>query len=338
MKLYFNQLNAQLRQGLLPVYLLVGDEPLQLQEASDAIKKAAAQLGFSERESLLADKSFQWHDLQNSAGNMSLFSTQRIIDLHLPSGKPGAKGSASLISFIENMPTDVMLIIRCDEWNASNDKTKWVKVITDKGAFMRVYQPKAAELPQWIRNRCQSIGLNVNQDAIALLSMRLEGNLLAAAQELEKLKMRFANQQITGQDIMGLVADNARFDVFRLTDSILENKPERAIRILRSLRKNDLSAVVIHWALEAETRKLCELAFIRSQNKNVSPADYRRMQIWPNRQAVIQAMLNQFPLFHWERSLSKLSDIDRMIKGRLKGNPWLQLEQWLMSFVTADAV
>jgi DNA polymerase-3 subunit delta len=332
MRLYINQLAGHLKQGLLPVYLLVGDEPLQLQEAGDAIKRQAAQQGFSERETYLVDNSFQWHELQNSAGNMSLFAAQRIIDLHMPSGKPGAKGSKSIVEFIENMPSDVMLLIRCDEWNAANDKTKWVKTIIDKGAFLRVYQPKAAELPQWIRQRCQSIGLQADNDAIALLSMRLEGNLLAASQELEKLKMRFPNQNITGKDIAGLVADSARFDVFRLTDALFENQPARAIRILRSLQKNDLPPVIIHWALERETRMLCELAFIRQQNRNVSPADYRKLGVWQNRQAIIQSTLNRQPLSHWESCLKQLSDIDRMIKGRLSGDAWLAMERWLMSF------
>ncbi|MFC3195706.1 DNA polymerase III subunit delta [Marinicella sediminis] len=332
MRLYINQLAAQLKQQLLPVYLLVGDEPLQLQEASDAIRQTAAMQGFTERESYLADNSFQWHELHNSAGNMSLFASQRLIDLHLPTGKPGAKGSAAIVSFIENMPSDVMLLIRCDEWNMANDKTKWVKTIVDRGAFLRVYQPKAAELPQWIRQRCQQIGLQVDQDAVNLLSLRLEGNLLAAAQELEKLKMRFAEQTITGRDIMGLVADSARFDVFRLTDSLLEKQPVRAIRILRSLQKNDVSPVVIHWALERETRMLCELAFIRSQKRQVGPADYRRLGVWQNRQAVIQSVLNDKPLSHWEGCLQQLSDIDRVIKGRQSGDAWLNLEQWLIAF------
>ncbi len=332
MKLYSNQLAAQLKQKLLPVYLLVGDEPLQLQEAGDAIKSTAAAQGFSERENHLVDPKFQWHELQNSAGNMSLFATQRIIELHLPTGKPGTKGSSSIVAFVENMPPDVMLIIRCDEWNAANEKTKWVKTIIDKGAFLRVYQPKAAELPQWIRNRCQQIGLQVDNDAIGLLSLRLEGNLLAAAQELEKLKMRYADQQVTGQDVAGLVADNARFDVFRLTDALFEKQPVRAIRILRSLQKNDLSPVIIHWALERETRMLCDLAFIRAQNRNVSAADYRRFGIWQNRQASIQKVLSQQPLAHWEKCLQKLSEVDRMIKGRLTGNPWSTMEKWMITF------
>lgn len=332
MRLYINQLAGHLKQNLMPVYLLVGDEPLQLQEAGDAIKRKAVEKGFSERETYLVDNSFQWHELQNSAGNMSLFASQRIIDLHIPTGKPGTKGSKSIVEFIENMPSDVMLIIRCDEWNAGNDKTKWVKTVVDKGAFLRVYQPKATELPQWIRQRCQAIGLKADNDAINLLSMRLEGNLLAAAQELEKLKMRFPNHMITGQDIAGLVADSARFDVFRLTDALMENNTTRAIRILRSLKKNDLSPVVIHWALERETRMLSELAFLRQQKRNVTPADYRKFGIWQNRQAAIQSTLNRFPLEHWEKCLAKLSEIDRMIKGRLSGDSWIAIEKWFLAY------
>ena len=332
MKLYANQLGKHLSEGLASCYLLVGDEPLQLQEATDAIRAKAQQEGFTEREPHQVDGSFQWHELQNSAGNMSLFASKRIIELHMPSGKPGRSGSAALVGFVENMPADVMLIIRCDEWNAANDKTKWVKTITQKGAFMRVYQPKAAELPGWISQRCRQIGLSVEPDAVQLLSARLEGNLLAAAQELEKLKMRFAGQTITARDVAGLVADNARFDVFRLTDSLLENQAGRAIRVLRSLHKNDVSPVVIHWALERETRNLSELAFIRAQNKQVSAADYRRMGIWQNRQAVIQRALNGASLTHWDVKLADLSDIDRCIKGRKPGNPWLMLEQWMTGF------
>jgi len=334
MRLYSNQLKTHLKQGLLSTYLLVGDEPLQLQEAGDAIKAKAAAEGFSEREVYTVDNKFQWHELQNSAGNMSLFAAKRIIDLHLPTGKPGAKGSKGIVDFVENMPADVMLIIRCDEWTAANDKTKWVKTIIDKGAFLRVYQPKAAELPGWIQQRCQTIGLRADQDAINLLSLRLEGNLLAAAQELEKLKMRYADQPITGKDVASLVADNARFDVFRLTDALFDWQPARAIRILRSLQKNDLSPVIIHWALERENRMLCELSFIRAGNQQITAADYRRFGIWQNRQALIQRVLNQKPLSHWEQCLQRLSDIDRMIKGRLSGNPWQHMEQYMLNFTS----
>ncbi len=332
MRLYANQLSSHLSGALLPVYLVVGDEPLQLQEACDAIKGKAQSQGFTEREVHLVDKTFKWHQLNDSAGNMSLFAAKRLIELQLPTGKPGTAGSKALVEFVDGMPDDVMLLVRCDEWTANNDKSKWVKTLSEQGAFLRVFQPKANELPAWIQSRCQQIGLNVDRDAIALLSMRLEGNLLAAAQELEKLKMRFADAAISGKEVAGLVADNARFDVFRLTDALLAGQVLKAIRILRSLKKNDLSPVVIHWALEKETRMLSDLADIRSKSHNVSAADYRRHGVWQNRQAVIQRCLNQHKPAFFEQLLSALADVDAQIKGRASGDAWQAMERFLAKF------
>ena len=237
MRLYANQLAGHLQQQLSPCYLLVGDEPLQLQEGIDQIRHKARQSGFTEKEVFHVDKSFSWHLLQSSAGNMSLFAEKRIIELFLPTGKPGRAGSAAITDFVENMPDDVMLIMRCDEWTAANDKSKWVKTLDKHGVVMRVYLPKPQDFPRWLQQRCRDIGLHVDTDVIRSLALRLEGNLLAAAQELEKLKMRFGDAALSAEQIRGMVADNARFDVFRLTDSLLEGHSKKAIRILRSLRK-----------------------------------------------------------------------------------------------------
>lgn len=221
MRLYANQFQAHINKTLAKCYLLVGDEPLQKQEAFDAILRKAREQGFTERERHIVDAKFQWYDLQNASANLSLFAEKRILDLHMPTGKAGQKGSSFLTDFVKNLPADVLLIIRCDEWTMANDKTKWVKTIIDEGVFMRVYQPDLNELPQWMAQRCRQLKLNIDQEAIGLLAHRLEGNLLAAAQELDKLKMRFGDASLDIHALAGLVADNARFDVFRLTDALL---------------------------------------------------------------------------------------------------------------------
>ncbi|HFC29653.1 MAG TPA: DNA polymerase III subunit delta, partial [Oceanospirillales bacterium] len=223
MKIYTNQLQNTLNSGLQSCYLIVGDEPLQLQEAIDAIREKAKSEGFTEREVLHVDAKFKWDMLFASMGTMSLFAEKKIMELNIPTGKAGAAGSKAIVQFVENIPDDICLIIRCEEWSVANDKTKWVKTVEKFGTFMRVYLPKGNDFRQWLASRCRKIGLTVDADAIALLAIRLEGNLLAAAQELEKLKMRFASKPISAKDITGLVADNARFDVFRLTDTLLEN-------------------------------------------------------------------------------------------------------------------
>lgn len=332
MRLYANQFQSRINNTLDKCYLLVGDEPLQKQEAFDAILKKAREQGFTERERHIVDTKFQWYNLQNASANLSLFAEKRIIDLHMPSGKAGQKGSKFLTEFVKNLPVDILLIIRCDEWTMANDKTKWVKTFIDEGVFMRVYQPDVKELPNWMAARCRQLKLNIDAQAIGLLAYRLEGNLLAAAQELEKLKMRFGDQHLDIKDIAGLVADNARFDVFRLTDALMDGDSGRAIRVARSLQQNDTSPVIVHWALESLTRQLAELAFLREKNSNISNADYQRMRIWPKQQATFQRVLNRLNRIRIEHLLQQLCDIDFMIKGRRQGSPWQATEQWLANF------
>ncbi|WP_395375016.1 DNA polymerase III subunit delta [Marinicella sp. W31] len=338
MRLYANQLLGHLQNELSRCYLLVGDEPLQLQEGIDQIRQKASQSGFTEKEVFHVDKSFSWYQLQSSAGNMSLFAEKRMIELFLPSGKPGRSGSAAITEFVENMPDDVMLLIRCDEWTAANDKSKWVKTIEAHGVVMRVYLPRPQEFPRWLQQRCRDIGLQVDADVIRSLALRLEGNLLAAAQELEKLKMRFGDTPLSAAQIGGLVADNARFDVFRLTDSLLEGHSKKAIRILRSLRKNDLAPTIVLWALHRETSMLVDLGSRRQLQHNLSAADYRRHGIWQNRQAGIQAVLNRLNIQRLESLLADLATLDKYAKGRLQGDFWSATERWLGLFNQAVLV
>ena len=332
MKIYANQLDSQLSKGLQTCYLIVGDEPLQLKEATDSIRKKAQSEGFTEREIIHVDSKFKWEMLFASLGTMSLFAEKKIIELFLPTGKPGAAGSKAIVQFVEDLPSDICLLIQCEQWTAANDKTKWAKTIENTGTFMRVYMPKPHEFGQWLNRRCQKIGLKVQSDTIALLAMRLEGNLLAADQELEKLKMRFAKQMVTAQDVAGLVADNARFDVFRLTDALLENNLPRVLRMLRALKQNNTAIVIIHWALERQIRMLLHFAYIKSNGQRIGPADYRKQGIWQNQQAVIQSALNRLTIRHLETLLLGIAQLDKIIKGQAKGDAWLDMEIWLIDY------
>jgi len=331
-KIFQNQLATQLVQGLSSCYLIVGDEPLGVKEACDRIRQKAKSQGFTEREVLHVDAKFKWETLFASMGTMSLFAEKKIMELHIPTGKPGAAGSKALTQFVENMPLDICLLIQCEQWNVANEKTKWAKSIINQGTYMRVYLPKGQEFINWLRNRCQEIGLNVDSDTIALLALRLEGNLLAAAQELEKLKMRFSNQLLTAKDVAGLVADNARFDVFRLTDALLENNLQRVLRMTRALKQNNIAIVVIHWALERQVRTLLYFAYIKSKGQRIGPADYRSQGIWQNQQALIQSALNRLNANNLESLLAGMAVLDRIIKGQTKGDAWLSLEQWMVEF------
>ena len=332
MKIYANQLASELNKGLQCCYLIVGDEPLQIKEATDAIRLKAKTEGFTEREVLHVDKKFKWEMLFASMGTLSLFAEKKIMELHLPTGKPGAAGSKAIVQFVENIPADICLLIQCEEWTAANDKTKWVKTIEKIGTFMRVYLPKPQEFGQWLRNRCRNKSLNLDSNAINILAVRLEGNLLAADQELEKLKMRFGSQNITAKDVAGLVADSAKFDVFRLTDALLENNLVRVLRMIRALKQNNTPLVVLHWALERQTRTLLSFAYMKSTGQRVTPADYRKQGIWQSQQAGIQSAINRLSTIKLEQLIMGMALLDRIIRGQASGDAWLAMEQWLVEF------
>ena len=332
MKIYANQLQNTLNSGLQSCYLIVGDEPLQLQEAIDAIREKAKSEGFTEREVLHVDAKFKWDMLFASMGTMSLFAEKKIMELNIPTGKAGTAGSKAIVQFVENIPDDICLIIRCEEWTVANDKTKWVKTVEKFGTFMRVYLPKGNDFRQWLASRCRNIGLTVDADAIAQLAIRLEGNLLAAAQELEKLKMRFASKPISAKDIVGLVADNARFDVFRLTDTLLENNLIRVLKILRGLQQNNIPITVIHWAFERQIRTLLYFAELKAKHQSASFADYRKHGIWQNQQTLIQNTINRLSLPKIHELLVGIAQLDRICKGQAAGDAWLSMEQWCVDY------
>ncbi len=332
------QLLVQLPRQLCSCYLLAGDEPLQLQECADAIRLQAKKAGYSEREVLHVDSRFDWSRLLASAGSLSLFSEKRLIEVRLPDGKPGAKGARALVDFVGMLPEDVMLLVTAHQWQAASDKAKWVKAFEHSGAFVRVYTPRPEDMQNWVRQRCAQVGLRVADDALAQLAARLEGNLLAAAQEIEKLKMRFGEQPVTVQDVASLVADHARFDVFRLVDAMLAGQLYRALRVLRGLRANDVSPVVVHWALERENRVLLKLTSMRRPR----PADYRSLGIWPARQQLVNQALKRLD-HHFLLGLQvELAKLDRIIKGQGGGQddaalglPWLAIERWILAFTRA---
>lgn len=332
MKLYVNQLQSRLNSNFDSCYLVVGDEPLQLKESADSIRNKAKDLGFTEREVHHVDKKFSWLNLQASMGTMSLFAEKKLIELNLPTGKPGAAGSKAICEFVENIPADICLLVLCEQWTASNDKTKWAKTIEQKGAFLRVYLPKPQEFGQWIQRRCSSIGLNVEPQAIALLAARLEGNLLAASQELEKLKMRFGTNVISLQEASQLVSDNSRYDVFKLTDSLLAFESFRVIKMLRSLKQNGVSIIVVHWSIERELRMLFTFALKKQKGESLSATDFRKFGIWQQRQPVIQSALNKLSYSLLSKIQIEIARIDRVIKGQETGDAWIEMEKLVLLF------
>ena len=251
MKLAPAQLNKHLQGALAPVYVVSGDDPLLCQEAADAIRNAARQQGFDERQVFSADANFDWGTLLQAGASLSLFAQRRLLELRLPSGKPGDKGAAALMEYCANPAEDTLLLVSLPKLDGSAQKTKWGKALIE-GAhcqFIQIWPVDVHQLPQWINQRLQQAGLSAQRDAVDLIAARVEGNLLAAAQEIEKLKLLAEGNQITVETVQAAVADSARFDVFGLVDAMLNGEAAHALRMLEGLRGEGVEPPVILWAL-----------------------------------------------------------------------------------------
>ena len=322
MSLTLPQLHKQLGSGeLKPVYLLAGEEHLLLLEAADALRARARELGYVEREVLDAEGSFDWNELSMAAASMSLFASRRVLDLRLPSGRPGKEGAAAIIEYCERPPPDTILLITCTQWSKSHETT-WVATVERVGSFAPVWPLKPNELPEWIRERMVARGLKPDRDAIAALCERVEGNLLAAAQEIEKLVLLHGAQPLDAQTLEDLVADSARFDVFRLTDAALTGDGARALRVLAGLRaEGEQVPGLMGWVLN-QLQIMVRLAAAA----NLAAA-MRSERIWPAREGMYRKALARADSRHWEACLAEAALIDRLSKGRGSGDPWLQLER-----------
>jgi len=306
---------------LKPVYLLAGEEHLLLLEAADALRLRARELGYLEREVLDADGGFDWSDLTMAAASMSLFSTRRIIDLRLPTGRPGKDGSAAIIAFCEKPPPDTILLISCAQWSKQHDGA-WVSAVERAGRFVPLWPLKPNELPGWIEQRMAQAGLKPEREAIAALAERIEGNLLAAAQEIDKLKLLHGSAPLDAATLEDLVADSARFDVFRLADAALAGDGARALRVLSGLRAEGEQVPGLMGWIVNQLQTLARLAGAG----NLSAA-MRSERIWPAREGMYRKALARADAAHWERCLAAASRIDKVSKGREEGDAWVLLER-----------
>jgi len=287
MKLRHEQLAQNLKNKLAPIYLITGDEQLLIQESCTAISKCAKENGFITRNRLFADKNFNWQNLLTTANNLSLFSEKTLIELNIPTGKPGDAGSKALQAYAKNPPPDKTLLITTAKLDSSTQKSKWVKAIEQAGIFIQVWPIDIAKLPNWIAGRMQQAGLTTSFDGLKLLADYVEGNLLAAAQEIEKLRLLYGSGTLTIEQITSAIADNAKFNIFDLTNTIRQRNSKKALRILHSFKNDKTEPILILWVLAKEIRNL----------KATLPM------------------------------LQYCAKIDRIIKGAQKGNIWNELEK-----------
>lgn len=317
MELKFEQLAQSLQRELLPVYLIASDEHLLLQESCELIKEHAKTQGFSETERLIVEKGFSWSQLNDANASMSLFGDKKLIDLRITNGKPGAEGSDALIRYLENPSPDNLLLIRCPQLNKQSQNTKWVKAIKANGAFTVIWKVKAPQLPGWIQQRVKQNRLSIDREGAQILAERVEGNLLAASQEIEKLSLLFPeNSQIHAKQIIQTVANNSRYDVFSLVEHSLAGESRKAIAMLRGLREERTDLTIIAWALRSELETLLTLAEA-SKQKSLAQC-YKDLRIWSSKQGLYTRSLQRLNQAKLGEFLITLAELDKTIKGRGK--------------------
>ena len=325
------QLNAHLSRNLLPIYMVTGDEPLLVQEACDAIRAAARQAGCAEREVHHVEKGFDWQGFLQSGDAMSLFSDRKLIELRLPTGKPGDAGSKAFVAYADRPSEDDILLIQSGKVEAASRKTKWYKALDKAGAIIPVWPVDIKQMPGWAMRRMKEKGLQPTQEAVALLVERVEGNLLACTQEIEKLLLSRGAGPIDVDAVASGVADSSRFDIFKLVDGALAGDAARTSRIVYGLKGEGIEPVLVLWALSREIRTMASMAFELRQGSNIGQvlAKYR---VWDNRKPLIQSGLKCHSLTEWQAMLQQAGAIDAMVKGRKTGNVWdelLELSLWL---------
>ncbi len=321
-------------EPLRPVYLIAGPEPLSVLEAADAVRAQARVQGYGEREVFDADgRDFDWNALAMSFRAPSLFSAQRLIELRLPTARPGKEGAEIIVDYCAHAPGDTALLITGGEWSNKHGG-KWSEAVARAGHLVAVKALRTDQMSGWVETRLRKKGVHADRDAVLRLVERVEGNLLAAAQEIDKLALLADGKPIDAARMESLVADAARFDVFRLIDAAMNGQGERVSRMLAGLRAEGEVVPALMGMVVKELLMVAALARVQARGGNLA-SEFKAQRVWDSKQATYRRALLRHAAAHWERFVVEAGRIDRIAKGRAQGDAWQVLERLLL--VVADA-
>jgi DNA polymerase III subunit delta len=314
-RLRSEQLPAALSKGLAGIYLVSGDEPLLVGEAADAIRAAARAAGFADRQVYFVDRSFGWDDLRLAGNSLSLFAERRLFELRMPTGKPD-KGAALIAELAAHPVPDLIFLVITEKLDKKSIDSPWVQAIEKHGAWIPIMPVDAAALPGWLRGRAKTLRIDVEAEAAQLIVERVEGNLLAAQQELEKLALLANGEPIGVELVLRSVGDSARYDVFQLAEAAAAGDAARALRVLMGLRSEGVEPTLILWALVRELRGMWQ-ARDRERLRSNARGSAWNLAATPSPRAL--GRLKRLPL---APLLLQASYTDRVIKGLAPGDPW----------------
>lgn len=333
MRLRPEQLERSLESGLAPVYLVSGDEPLQIQECLDNLRAAAHAEGFSERVVLHADARFDWSALRELGESLSLFAEKRVIDLRLGGTKPDKQGTEAIKAAVERPNPDHLLLISASRMDKRGMSAAWVKSIDTAGAIIQVWPVDGKRLPGWVARRSKAAGLGLSAEACRLIAERSEGNLLACAQELDKIKLLYGERPVDVEDVLASTTDSARFSAFDLVDCVLEGNAERAVRITAALKDEGHDPLQVLGPLAWMLRSAHEIAMRVERGDSLDRVlAAGKFAVWRRHQSALESALGRNGPGSWRRFILRAGVIDRLAKGtgerahkgvkRYRGEAW----------------
>jgi len=312
MKIAVRQVEAQLRKGLSALYAIHGPEALLALEAADRIREAARKSGCSERELFFAEPGADWSRLGASAANLSLFATRRLVEIRIPTGKPGAEGGRAIEAWCAKLPPDDVTLVLLPELEWQQQKSNWFNALDAAGVLVEAKPVSRDELPQWLAERLSRQGQKASVETLEWLADRVEGNLLAAKQEVEKLALLLPPGEISLEAIREGVTDVSRFDRDQLLDAIHAGDARRIARVVECLEAEGEPLPLLLWQLTEELRLMM----------TVAAGQRPRRYMAPDRSAAVQQAARRHTAASFDRQLLRAHRIDRMIKGVETGDPW----------------
>jgi DNA polymerase-3 subunit delta len=322
LKLTLDSLPSHLTGEPARAYLLSGDEALLVGEAADAIRARVKRAGFDEREVHFIERVADWDAVRASSNNLSLFGSRKLIELRLPSGKPGTGGSNAIVELLANVSADNVYLMITGKLEREQNSSAWVKAFEAGGVWLATRPIEIARLPQWLRARATDLGLELEDAAIQFIVERTEGNLLAAQQELTKLRLLAIGNRVDLAQVQASLGDSARFDVFQLGEAALGADVPRALRILGGLRSEGVEPTLVLWSINKEIHS----AWGMTSDAAGAPRGYQRPS------AALENARRRAARLPYARLSARVSRADRMIKGQLRGDAWDEMALTIVEF------
>jgi DNA polymerase-3 subunit delta len=325
-KLSGDNLAASLSRQLQTIYLVSGDEPLLVNEAADAIRAAARKQDFVERDLHVVERGFDWHGLLADSRSMSLFAQRKIVEIRIANPAPGEQGADAIVELAEQPSPDNLVLIITGKLDGRTQGSRWVSAVEKRGVLVQVWPIDLPRLPAWIRERLGRHKLQADTAAAALLAERVEGNLLAAHQEIEKLALLLPPGPISAETILDVVADSARFDVMQLGEAAMRGQAARALRILEGLHGEDVQPTLVLWAVNKDLQWIARARSLMRRGQSAESA-MNALYVWRPRQAAMAQALRRMNGPTLRNLILDAERVDRAIKGVDKADPWLELER-----------